>query len=431
MTNWMLTFSLLIIFYINYRCGKRCYLSPSVIVTAVMLMSSIVVSINTDYWEERISLSTYFIIVCSVVIFSLIEIIIEKNNIYIVLFKGNYISRDNYLVLPKYFYFVCIVFGIVTVILFFVKLFSHASIVGVITNFSSLIQANRYGEDSGISTRFDLLVRLLFIMLKCMVSVALFVQLYNKVINEKRENFLKLIILSVLYFICCVLTTNRSDVIAFAITFIFMYLFISYFKKGWIGKKIRKGIGLKIVLIFVIALIAFRLLGYLTGKSDTYSLYDNMCIYMGSPIVCFDKFINGSGVRFISEYKPQLFKGIYSVINLLGGNIQINNYVFPHQYWNHAGSNIYTSLFVYYYKYGMIGLFFIESILGFLYGIMWKNLKKQYVKISFIVIYCNLFFYYIVMYFAAERFFSMLFTITSVFEIVTIIGLCRLIKYTK
>ena len=188
--------------------------------------------------------------------------------------------------------------------------------------------------------------------------------------------------------------------------------FITINKKRIIGPKPF----LILVSFVLLAIFSFRYLGTFTGKTSRYSTYENLSIYFCGSIICFDKYLNGAVV--LKDYSPLLFNGIYSILNRIGASISLDNYVLPHTYWGKDfGANIYTSFLPYYSEFGLSGLLLIEFAIGLFYGTWWKKIMHGNASLFSIAIF-GYFFYILVYYPIAERFFSQIFTLTSIIELV-------------
>ena len=141
-----------------------------------------------------------------------------------------------------------------------------------------------------------------------------------------------------------------------------------------------------------------------------------------------DKVIVGTS-NLPKDYHASLFSALKRTLNSLGFIFPVSASATPHQYWTSEngrwGSNVYTSLFPFFVNYGGAVLLALETFFGFIYGAMWKFLKSKAVTWSAILVYADLFFYYIAMFSIAERILSQLFTITSLVEILFIFLLLR------
>lgn len=415
MINWILTFSLAVLLYVAYIMDRRCLLSPSFIVTAVMMLSSIVVSINTDYWEYEISVSTYLLIVGSVTAFMMGQYLGQRSKIRTMKKNSNVgLHQHTFFVPSSVVYVGVILFGMVTLFLYYRQQSSNAAMVGMSGTMAGIVQANRYHVDNGADSA---LIKLLLTGYQVMTYAFLFVFLYNWIVRHTRNRGLLTAGITVIYFGCCALSTNRADIITCASFLAFLVMYLNYYKNGWTSpKKINRKLVVSVLVIAVVMVLLFRYFGTFSGKSGRYTLYDNICIYVGSSIVCLDKYLRGTS-NLSSDFQVTLMSSLWSMLNKFGANIPISDSVWNHQYWNNGSSNVYTSLFPLYVKFGALGTLILQFLFGFCSGSLWKRLKKGVVTWSLVVIFAS-FFYFYTYYSIAERVFSQLFTLTSAIQIV-------------
>ena len=194
-------------------------------------------------------------------------------------------------------------------------------------------------------------------------------------------------------------------------------MYLSYNKSGWVNStKINRKLVARVGIIAVVMIVLFRYLGTLSGKSGMYTAYDNISIYVGSSIVCFDKYVTGTS-NLPQDFSVTLMGSLWSMLNRFGANIHISEHVWSHQYWMHGASNVYTSIFPLYVKFGAIGTFILELLFGFISGSLWYRLKQGIASWAFVVVFGSFFFCF-TYYSIAERVFSQIFTLTSVIEII-------------
>ena len=279
---------------------------------------------------------------------------------------------------------------------------------------SSVIQANRYY----LQNESNILMKLLLSAVKVLCEITIIRYFVFKNMYKKKTSSLFLIIMLVVTLLNFMMTTNRTEIISISSFVLFSLLYSKYIHYKWSKEALNIKIILKIILILFVALLIFRLLGYLTGKSDLYTFYDNICIYIGSSIVCFDKVITGNNIAFPYGYVPQIFGGYTIFLNMLGFNVEIDNLVWPHQYWDNGASNLYTSFFIYYVNYNVLGLLIIECFLGMIYGYIWKKVYLNRFSWVGVTIYGSILFYYLAMTPIYERFFTHFFTVTTLLEII-------------
>ena len=414
MTNWLLLFFLLLITWLCYCLSDGCLLSPAFIVSAVMALTSLLLAINTDYWGYEISLNTVMCIVLSVLAFGVGEFFSFRSKKVVILDTARYLDNYQVATISKSVYVLLAVVSVGMFLIYFYTQLHNASKIGMEDSLSNIIIANRwYVEEKENET----IVKFIFRVHRVIVFSVIFNYLYKLIIEKRNKNLFATIVISIPFFCSCVLSSNRSDLIYAASYLIFLILFLHYRSNGWQMQKSNTKMVRIIILIFIIALILFRLLGYLTGKSVTTTAYDNITAYMGSSFICFDKYLLNNGADFPASDTPLLFRGIYSIINMFGFNLDAHSFFKPHQHWGIWGSNVYSSLLEYHLKFGMVGLLIMEILIGAFYGTIWKKIKSGIASWNLVIVYAELFFCYLCMYSLDERFFCQFFTLTSFVEV--------------
>lgn len=412
--NFCLTIILLLLSKTSYHINNKCILGPSFVMSASMCLSSLIVTINTTYWNYSVSLETLLIITLSVISFMIGNTIVNQS-------KTNYCFNKNINVNNVFFkktniihVFLLLAFSVVVFIYVFYTQHSRGAAIGMGQDLSSVIQANRYY----LQNESNILMKLLLSAVKVLCEITIIRYFVFKNMYKKKTSSLFLIIMLVVTLLNFMMTTNRTEIISISSFVLFSLLYSKYIHYKWSKEALNIKIILKIILILFVALLIFRLLGYLTGKSDLYTFYDNICIYIGSSIVCFDKVITGNNIAFPYGYVPQIFGGYTIFLNMLGFNVEIDNLVWPHQYWDNGASNLYTSFFIYYVNYNVLGLLIIECFLGMIYGYIWKKVYLNRFSWVGVTIYGSILFYYLAMTPIYERFFTHFFTVTTLLEII-------------
>jgi len=215
----------------------------------------------------------------------------------------------------------------------------------------------------------------------------------------------------IIYFFQTIVSTGRIDFLRLSIYVIFIFLIISKIKSGW-----RKNNNIKIFKIGISGLILisilFYILGNFTGKTSSYSFIDTISIYIGSPIITFDYFLNG--------HMPshELFgqETLYNVYNFLRNfNSEIPVYSMPLEFYNLNGfdTNIYTALRRYISDYSYVNTFIIVFFIGFIYKIGLQYVKKS--NNFFVLIIYSMYFFPVVEFASEERFLINILSINTVY----------------
>lgn len=425
MVIWLLVFSILMLCIITHRIDRN-YLSPSFVICIVFFVSSLLVAINLDIWNYDISVKTYLIIIFSLVSFIIGQTIVTHSNLNVKI-KHKYNITNTIVKMPSdSSYTFLLIYGIITTALYFWQQYSSASTFRSITDLSEIVYLIRRNsseiESNGIIT-------LMFTVFGTLTYIYLFQFLFQRIIMYRKPSILKLIAIVALYFGCCIFSAARAFLFTSASVVIFISIYLLYYENNGsilvIDKKVKK----YLLIIAVGTLILFRLLGYLTGKSEGISFFANIAMYAGSPIVCLDKYINGDGYRFITGEVPDLFRGLILLLNRFGAGFNVSQYNLPFQRWgisNQFGSNIYTALFNYYVAFGSYGIIVVQFLIGALYGIIWKSIKRGECSWSLILIYSMTFFYYLLMYSISEKLFREFISVTNIINIFIIMLVIRM-----
>lgn len=412
--NYFLLTMLFVLTIIGLKIGRNNLLSPTFVMPLSLAISSFIVTVNTNYWNYVVSFDTALIIIFSIITFFIGHILSR-----VFIFKLKKVSQtvsieESHLQEPGRFMLLAFLAYCSIVFLYvFWTQYKGAAAIGMGQMLSSIIEANRYYIEK--DSKF--LFKLLLITSKVICEYVIVIYYINKILYKKSINGLITLMIVIMNLLSFIMTTNRTDIISLSVFLIFTIFYFEYVFHNWRSSCIGAKKIIKSIFVIFICLIMFRLLGYLTGKSELYSFYDNLCIYIGSSIVCFDKVVCDNYITFPFGYTPQLFSGVYSFLSILGVDTVTDNLVWPHQYWDNGASNLYTGLFIYYFNYGILGLLGVEMVLGYIYGVLWKRVSTNQVSLGGVIVYGSIFFYYLSMTSIYERFFTHFFTITTIIEI--------------
>ena len=199
---------------------------------------------------------------------------------------------------------------------------------------------------------------------------------YNKYINKEKFKFI-LLIPVLLYFSQIILSTGRSEFIYL----IYGFLVIGYCLKkrstNWEKKKDFKH--LKYIVIGV--LFFFFLFSYtssLRSKGNT-DVIETAGHYVGSSIPAFDWYIENNGLESNAVFWGEQTQILYhSIAKSLGISDYKPVYTMPPcNLKNGALTNIYTSLCRYVHDYGVLVMFIIIFLQGYIYSILFNKIKQN------------------------------------------------------
>ncbi|UYT84618.1 O-antigen polymerase [Priestia megaterium] len=249
--------------------------------------------------------------------------------------------------------------------------------------------------------------------------IILYVLIFNILFFGFKKSYVYYFTPIILFLVQAVLTGGRTQFLyLIAASFIISSILFNI-KHGW-NKRKNAVLIKKFLIIASLVLIAFYCLGTLTGKTETFSFYDTISIYVGSSIVAFDIFLNkgiasGTGLLFGQN---TLF-GIYDILERFGlGNYHmIKEAAFvnigPYE------TNIYTSYMRYILDFSIFGLLMMQFFIGSLFSFIYMVIKTKN-KMGFLVIMYAIIFQVIIESPIEERLFMNIFSIGYIIRLTLI-----------
>jgi oligosaccharide repeat unit polymerase len=375
-----------------------------------------VIIINQSFWNEKVSFLAILFIslgLFSFVIGEIISIFIfrrkSKNKFY------NQMKDFNKIRIPMYTIIFLTIIGIFIEIYYFKYIYKLALAGGYgINGRSILFNARAAMLDTSINIAPSWILKFGRSALEGFSLICIYIFIYNKVFANTKKIEWRYLLPNILYIIQMILSTGRTELIYF-IMYILILLFIIWkIRYNW-SKKIDFRI-IKYALIgIIIFLISFRLLGYLTGKSQYLNLWNNFSIYLGSPIIAFSKYLNKNITNTI--FGEETLSNFYRIMNHFGFDFKIIAVPLEPVIWDNVKTNIYTSLRRYIQDYTILGMILIQFILGLLYG-SWFNWIKRKNLIGFPLILFSKLFYPVLESVIEERFFNLVLTPGSVYDVI-------------
>lgn len=203
---------------------------------------------------------------------------------------------------------------------------------------------------------------------------------------------------------------GRSILMHMIVAFILMTLFLLLIEKKI--KINKKRISLLSFIIAVVMLIFYLMLPLL-GRDTDRGFLEYISFYLGTPIPSFQLFLNQTTIDL--KMGAETFSSISYVLYRLG---IIDNLAIGSKEWVNIGglgSNVYTSLRVYFSDFGFIGTFILQFIFGFIISGIY-NIIKNKKNTLLLIIYCY-YSYILVDQIRDEQFYSLLSTATIAYLI--------------
>jgi oligosaccharide repeat unit polymerase len=399
--NWLLLLMLLVLIAIDYLIGNNDVLFPGFIATGVFLVSALFLVMNPA-WNYEISVETTLFIVAALTFFSLGATIGIRFNIYLhkKKIKGFSIDSCSLDITRKWSVLINLI-SIGTTLGYAYHQYVLARSIGTVTGLFGII----------LLLRTQVLINPDIFQLGIILNIALAFTRANGYINlfflikkivYKEKMINKHLIPVVCLALCAILTTGRSSLITIVVSSIFDIFFcLRACRIQSINKKITKYIFIGIIGFFVV----FRVLGILTEKTGGLNLWDNISVYAGSSILCFDSyFIHRAGIN--ANFGQNSFIGIYNILNrlVLPFGQASNNAEFV--FWSKYSSNVYTSLKPYVADFGVLGTLLLELYLGIFFGTIWNKYKSKAPSLLLIITYGRFFGFPLTMYSISENILS-------------------------
>lgn len=269
---------------------------------------------------------------------------------------------------------VIIIYLIVSLIYMYNKLFEISKLSGnTVNNISEILTYVRYGRThNNITLGSDIAYILRVNYCICLVFSLIF---FRKIFFSYRKNKLILLVIF-LSFITNVFSGGRlevfSQILGISIIFIIDYTYIFIWKDKKYLYKIIKWMGLFTSFLFLLFIFHGVFILNRINTNSLENVIDNVAIYLGSSIACFNEYIVGN-IEIKSKYL-----GYHTFITIFGFishfiNIEQGPIFFPPVVRQNFRSNVYTTLFPYISDFTIIGMIIIQFVKGILYKKIYLN----------------------------------------------------------
>ena len=231
------------------------------------------------------------------------------------------------------------------------------------------------------------------------LAIVLFRYLYRNVISWD------CIAVILLYLPIPIITGSRIQILFFVVVAVHIFYVLLGRKLGHRKDSCFRFLKISSV-VFVLMLIAFYLLGMLTGKSQSFRLADIVLVYLGAPLSGLDQCINGYFEQVASQGLFS-FAEISNVLQLFGiengkavfgyavGGSSYGYYAILPQHGLYG--NVYTGLFNWLHDVGLVGTMLVCLAISFVFSLI--RLYVMQFKIGSIAALTCFTVYYIPMFF--------------------------------
>lgn len=341
--------------------------TPVFIYNTVWIISSICTSILIKKINVEITINTQIIIILSTLFFNIPFFINTSEKIKL---SRKRITLD----IPFFIQLISFLFILFFIHILYQELYKISILSGNTgddsRNISSIISYARYGRTHYNITLGRKVANIL--RLNYAISTVFGIVLINKILykNLKKRDIV-LIGIEIFSIGICSFSGGRTDIINQLIILLGFYI-IEYTKIYRNNLKLLK----IIIVITIILVLLFILQGiFLLNRIDKAHILDNIYLYLGSPIVALNEYLNGKvdGIKDL-YFGSNTFMPLYGFLSHFI-NIENNIEFFPPI--KIMKSNAYTSIFPYLIDFGILGTLIFQFIKGLIFKKMYFSILKS------------------------------------------------------
>ncbi len=404
-----------------FLCNKN-ILSPSFISCAMYLIGTIVVYTYRIKWSVIINANTVLIIICFLLFILVGDVLASSIKKGFTQFNNN---QTYYFKIGNSLMVFIIAFMICGLIYYTRSVIQLSQLGGGSGDYSQMLGYARHAKNN-LGFKMSTSAIIIFWICEGLFYISTYIFI-NNIFNCKSKitKELKYLFPIILYTFMAILSTGRTLIMR---EFIFIVVIIVVFKYrhiNWSAKFNKKII--KIISIVISAFfILFYYLGLLTGKSSNKEFFDYIAVYFGSSIAALNEYMKYPFRSTDFLWGGHTLFGFYTILRKVLSFIP--NLSTPLEFTilgSMYATNIYTPIRRYYQDFGYIGVIIIAFFIGFYYKKFLLKIKYKPSNIS-TILYAYAFFP-IVEIMIEERVFMDLLTIKSIFIVVFITIMYRLL----
>ena len=401
-------------------------LSPTVQLVGMFVIGMFSYVVVSPNWSSDISIKTFFVITVSLICFTLGEGVSKRVKMRGKKSSGSdlidYKSLNvfNYRIKPFWFLVLTALSAVVLVWNF--KYTMQLSIAaGNVYGIEYMINFAYYAKTqlTGMPEEPQLLTFGLVLS-----KVFAFYCIFVLISNIKSKIFLKhlnwMCVLPIILYICqALLAGGRTQLLRFAIQFIVMFLFIN---KNMLGKRKPSLKGLIIIAALIFCFFAvYKAYGIMRGSMFTDN--DYLFAYPASSIQALNVYLDSP--TYSHAFGQETLVTVRGILSKLGFKVETYPLALEAISWQNGTTNIYTALRRYIDDYTFFGSLLIVFALGFFYGRFERRVDKSK-SLTLLVLY-GIMLYPIIEFLFEERFFIGVISAGTVYEIVFVALLRKII----
>ncbi len=386
---------ILLIIYLSYKD----ILSPSFVMLFMYLFSVISSIIGFLTWntEKNLNLNTYILVIIGLLAFCFGELAarIYKTNKkkFKIKIVNNRYPTDIFTLTSSFFIIITIFIAIIEIN----KICKNYGFQG--NSLPQMLKFFREKNDilsgGNLNAAYDLsFITKQFIKI-CYVLTIYFEYFYVKSIIDKNNKNMqnKYLLCIILGLVCTLLSTGRS--ILFHMLYAFFVMYIIYNRQSPNGVNLNtKNFKKKFIKIGIFLIIMLYALMPLLGRTNTGGMIESTSFAIGTHIPTLNRGLRDKTDDMILNGINLTFNNAQQSLSRLG---LIKNYKNSINIWyrfKNYSSNTFTSLYAYNHDYGIIGVFILQFLFGFIVTRIYLSIKKNSNLLA--LIFYSYFFYTII-----------------------------------
>lgn len=373
---YLLAFIFLLFAILSFFVSGRDPLSPTFLLSCVFFICNIFSIAGNCYWNVDVSSNVCIFFLYAFFFILLGELFSNKKESLIYSEKSIRLLHCNQYTYTQYF--IVIIFLFVQCLILYLyhqRLVDMATFIGYKgENLQQFVRVAIIGNGMHVGVIFAI-----FVPAISAGAIVFFYLWCSNFINHRK--IISLDSLLILPFFVSLYSSSftgaRSGAIESIVLIFFIFVFVLREKKGRLNMP-RLLFGLLVLMLVLIFVFVF--LGTIALRIDDSSYVSSLLVYGGSSIVAFDAWLNLNGSYFFG-----LFDGALAEESLSGIRVTLNRF-FPSidaaspfleflSFPDGTSTNIYTGFRSYVKDFGMMGIPFICSLFGFVFGFCYKCLK--------------------------------------------------------
>lgn len=348
------------------------YFRPSIIVSAVMSLTSVCALYLSFIWGFELSGMTIRLLLGSVAVVIVMDFI--STIIYRPIHRSKRMDLEIIKVNDIVWYGV-IVFDVITLIWHFQYLSSLIRADSVSMMVTQFRRSHVYGSLTSVMP--SLLSRFIRID-KLFAYIFTYIFINNTLTIKRVRPQMKYLIPVFLYFVESLLWGARGYIIYVIVAGMCYVYFLFCRSAGWRIRSRYKMLK-KIMSIAVGAVAIFIALGDLVGKNRSFNLFYRFSTYFGAGIPLLDDYLKKDATRSVIPGAATFYNMFNVLSRRFGIKISTAYDQFEFRYLNgYSMGNVYTALRRYYMDFGIVGVIILSAILSLIFGLLYTSIQRSY-----------------------------------------------------